>query len=216
MAPVPSARRGRRPSTSAEAIEQAAIALLLTRGFDAVSVTDLARSAGVSRATYFRYFPTKASVVWSGFDRAIDRLELSLRDAPSSTEALLSVRSAIADSVREGVDEHGVWWDRFVLLDSTPSLQGEAAERWGRWTQAISTFIAQRMNLEPMHPRPAAIAAAHQGAYLASLRTWPGRPGDPEQMLQRMLTELEVIGRALSALLAQHLPDSGVSCKARD
>ncbi|TDE22097.1 TetR family transcriptional regulator [Nonomuraea mesophila] len=42
-----------------EAISTAAIALFLERGFDEVPVTEIAASAGVSKPTLFKYFPTK-------------------------------------------------------------------------------------------------------------------------------------------------------------
>lgn len=198
---APAGSLGRRPTTTREAIEKASLDLLASRSYDDVSVALLAENAGVSRATYFRYFPTKASVVWWGFDRAIDRLEESLRQVADDVDTLAAVRAAIADSVHAGVDEQGVWWERFVLLDTAPSLRGEGAERWERWRRAVAVFVAARMGLDADHAVPAAVAGAHYGAYLASLRTWDGRPGDPEEMLVRMLDQLQVIGGALEGLL---------------
>lgn len=193
--------RGRHPATSREAIEKVSLALLIERGYDEVSVVELAANAGVSRATYFRYFPTKAGVVWWGFDRAIDQLETSLGEAQPDLDTLAAIRSAITDSVHAGVDAWGVWWERFVLLDTVPSLQGEGAQRWERWRAAIADFVAARLRIAPGQAVPAAIAGAHYGVYLASLRTWHGRPGDPEEMLHRMLAQLEQVGAGLDHLV---------------
>jgi AcrR family transcriptional regulator len=57
------ARRGRPRSERAQAaILTAAAELLLERGLDAVSVDALAESAGVSKATIYRWWPTKEAV----------------------------------------------------------------------------------------------------------------------------------------------------------
>jgi len=50
----------------------------LERGFGATSVDDIASRAGVSRATFFNYFPTKSDVLWVEVDQAIGRLEVLL------------------------------------------------------------------------------------------------------------------------------------------
>jgi AcrR family transcriptional regulator len=46
-----------------QALSEAAIALFLERGFDAVSVADVAAAAEVSKPTLFRYFPSKEDLV---------------------------------------------------------------------------------------------------------------------------------------------------------
>jgi AcrR family transcriptional regulator len=59
----PTARRGRPRSAEAhEAILQTAASLLLDRGPDAVSMDELARRAGVSKATIYRWWPTKEAL----------------------------------------------------------------------------------------------------------------------------------------------------------
>ena len=56
-------RRGRpRSERSREAILQAAAALLLDQGLDAVSMDALAESAGVGKATIYRWWPAKESL----------------------------------------------------------------------------------------------------------------------------------------------------------
>ncbi len=51
--------RARRRSRTRDAIADAAISLFLARGFDQVSVSDIAAAAEVSKPTLFRYFATK-------------------------------------------------------------------------------------------------------------------------------------------------------------
>src|SRR5436853_5912806 len=48
-----------------QAIRRAALELFSERGFDAVSVTDIAERAEVGRTTFFRYFGDKQEVLFS-------------------------------------------------------------------------------------------------------------------------------------------------------
>jgi AcrR family transcriptional regulator len=56
---------GRRAQLTRERIESVAVDLFLRRGFDSVTVDDVARAAGVSPATFYRHFTTKEEVVVS-------------------------------------------------------------------------------------------------------------------------------------------------------
>ena len=51
--------RQRRREFTADEIERVAIELFAVRGFDTVTVDEIAEAAGISARTFFRYFPTK-------------------------------------------------------------------------------------------------------------------------------------------------------------
>jgi Transcriptional regulator len=55
-----------------QAIADSAMGLFVERGFDHVTVGDVARHAGVSEKTVFNYFPTKEDIF---FDEVPERLE---------------------------------------------------------------------------------------------------------------------------------------------
>lgn len=59
--------RARKKLRTRDAIADAAISLFLARGFDQVSVSDVATTAEVSKPTLFRYFPTKEDLVLHRF-----------------------------------------------------------------------------------------------------------------------------------------------------
>ncbi len=59
----------------------AAVALMSERGFDAVTMKDIARAAGVGDATVYKYFATKERLLLGYFDRAA---ELAVADAQAS------------------------------------------------------------------------------------------------------------------------------------
>jgi AcrR family transcriptional regulator len=59
----PTGLRARKKARTHQAISDAAISLFLARGFDHVSVADIAAAAEVSKPTLFRYFDNKEDLV---------------------------------------------------------------------------------------------------------------------------------------------------------
>jgi AcrR family transcriptional regulator len=69
--------REQKKRATREAIARAAWKLFNRRGFDAVTVADIAREANVSEKTVFNYFPTKEDLVFgAGMQRAAKLAEL--------------------------------------------------------------------------------------------------------------------------------------------
>jgi len=94
--PRPAGLRERKKERTRQAISDAAITLFLASGFDAVSVTDVAVAAEVSRPTLFKYFPTKEDLVVHRF-------------ADQEDEAARIVRARAADeSPLDALERHFV------------------------------------------------------------------------------------------------------------
>lgn len=61
-------------------LADAACELFLERGYEATSVTEITRRAGVSRSSFFNYFSSKAEMLWFVFDARVAVLERALRE----------------------------------------------------------------------------------------------------------------------------------------
>lgn len=107
--------RGRPPASSREVLADAALELFLERGYEATSVTEITKRAGVSRASFFNYFASKPETLWFVLDHRIGALETALDDPHVSFEAALTAATtgdrpdtlalAIVDSRTMGVEE---------------------------------------------------------------------------------------------------------------
>src|SRR3954464_4931797 len=74
MRPVSQHRVGRRRSTTWDHISNVAIDLFSARGFDDVSVDDVAEAAGIARRTLFRYYRSKSALPWGDFGAHLDHM----------------------------------------------------------------------------------------------------------------------------------------------
>src|SRR5258708_14847985 len=75
-----------------ETIVAAAMELFAARGFDAVTVAEIARAAGVSEKTVFNYFPAKEDLVFEGGQERRAALIEAVRNRPAAASLLQPCR----------------------------------------------------------------------------------------------------------------------------
>jgi AcrR family transcriptional regulator len=85
----------RRRSTHA-ALRQAALRSFARKGFTNVTVTELAREAGVTERTFFRHFPTKEAVLFQDYETQLAWLAEALDGRPASESLFDAVLASVA------------------------------------------------------------------------------------------------------------------------
>ncbi|AXE79227.1 TetR/AcrR family transcriptional regulator [Streptomyces atratus] len=88
---APMSLRERKKQLTYQAVSDAAIAMFLERGFDKVSVAEVAAAADISKPTLFRYFPTKEDLALHRFADHEDeaaRVVAARADTESPLDAL--------------------------------------------------------------------------------------------------------------------------------
>jgi mycofactocin system transcriptional regulator len=168
-------RRGRPPSTSARDLELIALRLFAEQGFDHTTVEEIAAAAGVSRRTFFRYFDTKAAVLWHEFDNEVQALRATFAKVPDDVEmmdAILQVVVAVNHYRAEDVPELRA---RMNLIGSVPALQASAAPHYDDWERAVSDFAATRLGQPPDSLYPLAIGRTTLAACRTAFDLWVAR-----------------------------------------
>lgn len=169
-------RPGRRPSTSRVELETIAFRLFDREGFDATTVDDIAKAAGIGRRTFFRYFDSKNDVVWGAFTEQLEYMRERFAARPATESVMTSLRAVVVDFNRVDPSETGRHRRRLELILRVPALQAHSTLRYADWRAVVAEFAADRTGARPADLRPQAIAHAALGTALAAYEHWLGDP----------------------------------------
>jgi AcrR family transcriptional regulator len=135
--------RERKKRQTREIIGTAAMALFQERGFDAVTVADVARAADVSEKTIFNYFPTKEALVFHGEERRA-ALIAAIRERPAGESVVAPFRRAtmaFLDRVEREPVESIVAIPRLVA--GSVALRNRLFLGWEEESAVLSPIIAE-------------------------------------------------------------------------
>jgi AcrR family transcriptional regulator len=174
--PKVTGRGGRPAATSAHALAAAAQRLFLEQGFEQTSVGDIADAVGISRRTFFRYFPTKADVLWVESATELDRFRSCLQcdDGAEAYEAVVT-RAVLAALAFPDTDRD---WAlrRAELVLTVPSVQGHASWLYGQWRAAAVEHAAARTGQRGDALFPIVVGHAVVAALLSAHEYWIAHP----------------------------------------
>ena len=180
--------RGRRPSTTRRHAARAALELFAANGYEETTVEEVAAAAGISRRTLFRYFPTKADLVWGDFDDELERLADHLAAAPADEPIFDVVRRAVVATNHFGAGALDELRIRITLITTVPALVAHSALRYGDWLDVVARFAAGRLGVGPDDLRARTVAHVALGAATAAYEHWAAGGGDdPAPELDRAL-----------------------------
>ena len=136
-------RRERKKAATRKAISDAATVLFLERGFDDVSIREIADRADVSPTTVFAHFPQKEALVFDEDDAIRDELVAVIHDRPKGQSVVQAFREHLRHDVTVTHEEHGDGYRQFMaLIEATPALNDYAQRMWLRHEDAIAAEIA--------------------------------------------------------------------------
>ena len=201
-----SARRGRPRSTSRRELRLIALRMFAERGFDNTTTEQIAAVAGVSERTFFRYFTTKASVLWAEFETEVETIKTSLASVPDDVPMMDAIRDAVVAANHYHADDVPELRTRMHLIATVPALSHSAAEHYEAWEQAISQFAGHRLGQPPGSLYPLTIGRATLAACRAAYDRWSARAdSDLTVYLDAALTALAA-GFAPDAIREIHFP----------
>ncbi|HSR86213.1 MAG TPA: mycofactocin system transcriptional regulator [Streptosporangiaceae bacterium] len=169
------ARRGRPPGTSARDLEVISLRLFTEDGFDDTTVERIAAAAGVSRRTFFRYFESKADVLWHAFDGEIRSLRAAFAAVPADVPLMAAIRQAVVGVNRYRAADVPELRTRMNLIASVPALAASAAHHYDAWERTVSEFAASRLGLPADSLYPLAIGRATLAVCRSAYDRWAER-----------------------------------------
>ncbi len=150
-------------------IAETARRLFLERGFEDVTVAEVAREADVSVATVFNYFSTKEDLFYSGMEAFEARLVAAVRERPAGESVLAAFRRVVLEGIpRLGTDEATELIATAArIVGASPSLQAREREIVARYSDELAALLAEETGRSPGDVEAASAAAALMGAQRA-------------------------------------------------
>jgi len=165
-------RVGRRRSTTQDHITNVALELFATRGFDDVSVDDVAQAAGIARRSLFRYYSSKNAIPWGDFDAHLDHMRDLLDAVPAGASVRDALRSALLAFNSFDVAETARHRQRMRVILETDALQAHSMTMYAGWRAVVAAFVARRLGLTPADLVPQTVAWTMLGVALSAYGHW--------------------------------------------
>jgi AcrR family transcriptional regulator len=209
--------RERKKQQTRRLIADTARRLFAERGFDAVTVAEVARAADVAEKTVFNYFPTKEDLFYSRLEAFEEELLDAIRARePGETvlaafrEFLLTPRGVLAMKTPGGDDEATRQLQTVTrVITQSPALLARERQVFDRYAEALAALIADETRSAPGDIEPRAVANALLGVHRALIdysreRALTGAPAS------RIARELRAQGKQAFARLERGLGDYAV------
>jgi AcrR family transcriptional regulator len=182
-----------------DALAQAALRLFAERGFDAVTVADIAAEADVSVKTAFNYFPKKENFILDRREEIESDLLLAVRQRQLGEPVITAVRRhtlEVAAHLNEVSPERRQAFRK--VIESSQLVHARLRQVSLATEQALAKLLAEDTRAGPNDPTPMVIASA-----LGSMtRLAYGVPGWPEGGAQSFEQVVEGINTAFDAFEA--------------
>ena len=117
-------RRREQAQETERKILNAALALMRERGFDKVSVRDICKAAGITTGAFYHHFPSKESLLESGFGPMDDYMRQALEGYGTEPpdQRLWRLLSAYARFMEDGGGLIGRYYQRRASEPGRPPL----------------------------------------------------------------------------------------------
>lgn len=192
--------RARKKRETRRQVRRAANEAFLDRGYQQVTIDEIAEALDLSPRTIYRYFPYKEDLVLGNREEVLGRIRAALAARPRGEHVLDSIR-AVALAMATQYEGDPASHARIRIIASEPALQRRQRERQLFIEAEFIPFVAERLGLDPdTDLLPRLLAASTTGAIRAALATWTNQP--TSQSLTAVLDEaLEALESGLGPML---------------
>lgn len=197
--------RDRNRERARKDIATAALGLFRSKGFDNVTVEEIATDAGVSSRTFFRYFESKEDALLADYGELAAYLTAALdtiEPDPPIAVRLRTVLHSIADYYVSRTDEVLI---RSKIISEAGTPTARNLQHLAGWEQPIAQSIAHALGTEPTDLRPRAVAASAVAVFRVALSIWV-RSGATEDLHRLVDASFELLTSGIGPWLGETRP----------
>jgi AcrR family transcriptional regulator len=171
--PTPLGLRERKKQRTSRQIAETARRLFAERGFEHVTVAEIAGAAEVSEGTVFNYFPSKEDLVYERMEVFEEELLSAIRDRPAGESLVAAFRRFILTprGFIASTDPSAAEQLRAItqVIAQSPALLAREQQILDRYTRALASVIARESERAQNDIEPQVIANALLGVHRALL-----------------------------------------------
>ncbi|TPG36720.1 TetR family transcriptional regulator [Mycobacterium hodleri] len=195
MPTPPIGRRERKRRETRQTLVAAALSLFDTRGYDDVTVVDIAESADLDASTFFRHFGSKEAVLFTDMADFADGIGSALDVRPADEPLLEAIPCAMVELGSRRLLDVELEFLRGKLTESSSALRSLSSVYRERMVDALANAIARRLGTDPTtDPAP----------YLAAT-VWAASLDFYRRRIVATATSAELAGTASAELLGDVL-----------
>lgn len=161
---------------------EAAMRLYREKGFDGMTVAEIAREADVAPRTFFGYFETKEDVFLGRGDDRLDRLVRTIRERNHRQPILAAIRPVLLQNREPLPASSAHRMPDLPELLRHPAIAHRLRQRWNQWEDVLAEAIANDIGAAAADPRPRVLAAAITGAIRIAAAAAAERPNRRKQV----------------------------------
>lgn len=182
---------------AAERLGVAAVELFADRGYENVTVVEIAERAGLTKRTFFRHFADKREILFRGQDAYREMFADAIAGAPAGATPMEAIGAALAAfAARFADDSREFVAKRQAVIDGNPNLKERDLLKASALTAAMADALVAR-GVKP----PTANLAATVGALALgdAFQLWL-QPGNRKSMAKLAEQALQQLGTAVDEL----------------
>jgi AcrR family transcriptional regulator len=170
--------RERKKRATRQALHGAALRLVAARGFDDVTIEDIAAAADVSPRTFFNYFGSKEDVIVNPDPEWVDRLKVLLEQHTADESPLTVMEDVLVAQLDEVTDRREEWLLRLRLVREIPALTPRHLAAFDAMERALVEDVAHRTGRDPASDLyPVLLGIAAMAAMRPAIPRWGAGDG---------------------------------------
>lgn len=173
--------------------------LFAARGYEATTVDEIAREAGLSRRTFFRYFASKEDVAVGTSDALAEDFLAAFAARPAGEAPLTAIHRALRPVLESRLADPEEARAIIRLLRESRTLRRAMLERHARMEERLAAAVATRTGADPRRdPTPALVAFVARALMDTAFNVWfDQRPRNVGTMIDGLFARLRavVVGR---------------------